>query len=292
MDNKLKIEPSESIAELRYFLKHFETRTRRWKIFFRGKSFEFDGYREYSADDDVSSIDWRASARTNQLIVKKFKEEEEKKVMFLLDIGETMVTGSSEKLKCEYAAEILLSLVDLIINNNDRVGLLLYNDKLQNYYPPKRSTKTFDIYKEILSDSKIYNGTSDLSNPIDFLTQNLDNSVSAVIIISDFLKFNRKIKHSLDVMASRFETLAFFVKDPVDINLPDISGEFIVSDPKTGQQLIVDPKIAKNLYEKHARDQENLVKESFKDAGIDFINFTTDKPFVHDLINFLEERVK
>lgn len=292
MERKLNIDPSDSISELRYFLKHFLVRTKRWKIFFRGKSFEFDGYRVYTPDDDVSSIDWKASSRSSQLLVRQYKEEEEKKVIFLLDVGETMINGSTDKLKCEYSSEIVLSLVDLLVNFNERAGLILYNEKIKNYFPPKRGTNLFNIYKDTLSNPDTYGGGSDLSEAVEFVTQTFDRSVSSVIIVSDFLRFNKKAKHSLDVLTSKFETMAFFVKDPIDIMMPDISGEFIVSDPKTGQQLLVDPKIAKRVYQQHAEEQEKKVKECLKDSGIDFINFYTDKPYVHDLINFLEGRVK
>ena len=292
MERKLNIDPSDSISALRYFLKQFPLRTKKWKFFFRGKSFEFDGYRQYTPDDDVGSIDWKASNRTGQLLIRQYKEEEEKKIIFLIDVGESMVTGSTPKLKCEYSAEIFLSLVNLIVTVNDRVGLIMYSDSIKGNYPPKRGTNLFDIYEDILSNPNVYGGGSDLSSAVEFVTQNSDNSVSAVVVISDFIKFNKKIAHSLEILSSRYETLAFIVKDPIDMKMPNVSGEFIVSDPNTGQQLLVDPKIAKTVYEKHAMEQEKKVKESLKDSGIDFINFYTDKPYVHDLINFLEERVK
>ena len=93
-------------------------------------------------------------------------------------------------------------------------------------------------------------------------------------------------------MTSRHEVIAFAVKDPIDKTLPNVSGEFIVENPFTGEQLLIEPKVARRICEKHALKQENFVKDAFKNAGADFLSLTTDKPFVFDLISFVQERVK
>lgn len=291
MDRKLNIELSDNISELRYSLKHFQVRTRRFKIFFRGKSLDFDGYRPFTFDDDIVNVDWRASQRSDQLLVRQYKEEEDKKVIFLIDVGETMVAGSTKKLKCEYAAEIALSLTDLILNFNDRVGMILYNDKVKEFYPPNRGKRLFNIYIDTLSDPGTYGGGSNIIPAANFIMQNFDKTVSAVVIISDFLNFNSKIAHALELIGNKYETMAFMVKDPSDLTLPEISAEFLIEDPKTGQQMLVEPKLAKKMYEKNAKEQEDLVIEALKNSNIDYLKFVTDKPFVHDMINFLENRV-
>lgn len=291
-EKKLNLDLADSISELRYFLKGLNVRTKRFKIFFRGKSFEFDGFRSFTPDDDVSNIDWKASMKSNSLLVRQYKEEEDKKIIFLLDVGEHMVFSSTNKLKCEYSAEIVLSLVNLITTYNDKVSLICYNDKIAEYLPAKRGTKNFNIYLDILSNPNLYKGGSNLSQAIDFLLNNFNTNVSAVIIISDFLNFSKQSKHSLDLLRSRYETMAFVVKDPVDISMPDVSGEFYIQDPRTGQQMLVNPKLAKSSYDHYMDRKQKFMQESFKSAGIDYLEFTTEKPFANDMINFLQMRVK
>ena len=292
MERKLKIEVGESISALRYFLKRFEVATKLYKMFFRGKSFDFEGFRDYNGDEDVSSIDWKASYRSGKLLSRKYKEEDDKKILFVLDIGQNMMFSSSDKLKCEYAAEIVISLSDIIISNNDRAGLLLFNDRVQQYLLPKRGKQTFESFYNILSNPNTYGGGSNLNEALDYLIKNADPHISAIVLISDFINVDKKTKHNLNIISNKYETLAFMIKDPIDKSLPKINGEFIVESPFNGQQMLIEPKIANRQYENYASKQEKFVADSFKSSGIDFIELSTAKSFIYDLINFLKERVK
>lgn len=292
MERKLKIEVSESISALRYFLKRFQVATKIYKMFFRGRSFDFEGYRDYAGDEDVSSIDWRASYRTGKLLARKYREEDDKKILFVLDVGENMMFGSSDKLKCEYAAEVLISLADIVINNNDRAGLLLFNHNVKQYFLPKRGKRTFESFYSLLADPDTYGGGSDLNEALEYVIKNADPNISAVVIISDFINFNKKTKENLNVVANKYETIALMIKDPIDRSLPNINGEFIIENPANGQQMLIEPKVAGRLYQHNVLKQEKFVEESFNSSGIDFIYLNTNKAFVYDLINFLKERIK
>ena len=290
---KLDINLGESISALRYFLKNFEVRTKIYKLFFKGRSFDFEGFRDYiTGDDDVSSIDWKASNRSHKLLVKQYREEEDKKVIFLLDVGENMLFGSTEKLKCEYAAELVLSLSDLVIKNNDLAGLVLFNDKFKEYYIPKSGKKQFDMFLDILSDASTYGGGSNISSALDFIMQHFGKGISAIVIVSDFINFDKNDGHALKIAASRYETIAFMVKDPIDKTLPDVSGEFVLESPINGNQLLINPRFAKKNYEKHVLKHENFVKEAFKNSDVDYLELSTSKPFVFEVIEFMKDRVK
>jgi len=292
MERKLKIEVGESISALRYFLKKFDVSTKIYKMFFRGKSFDFEGFRDYNGDEDVSSIDWKASYRDGKLLSRKFREEDDKKILFVLDVGQNMMFGSADKLKCEYAAEIVISLSDLVINNNDRAGLLIFNDRVQQYLLPKRGKQTFEYFYNLLANPDTYGGGSNLNDALDYIIKNGDPHISAVVLISDFINVDKRTKYNLNTVAHKYETLAFMIKDPIDRVLPNINGEFIVENPFNGQQLLIEPKLASRQYEFNSLKQEKFISDSFRSSGIDFIELTTSKSFIYDLINFLKERLK
>src|SRR3989338_3719105 len=276
-ERKLNIDVGQSISALRYFLKRFDVMSKKYKIFFRGKSFDFEGFRDFTPDDDVSSVDWKTSSRSGKLLVRQYKEEEDKKIVFVLDIGENMVFGSTEKLKCEYAAELVLSLTDIIINVNDRAGLILYNDEVRNFFVPRRGTQQFNIFLDLLSNPKNYKGGSNISSALDFILQNFNNSTCTIVLVSDFLNFSKKDKHNISLLSSRYETLAFMIKDPLDKTLPDVSGEFIIENPFTKDQLLIEPKLARKEYERHAEKQAKFVREAFRSADVDCLELVTDK---------------
>jgi uncharacterized protein (DUF58 family) len=224
--------------------------------------------------------------------VRQYKEESDMKIIFAIDVGDNMVFGSTKKIKCEYAGEIAASLGHLIINSNDKLGFLLYSDKITKFSAPEGGAKTYDLFMEIVSDPNNYSGFSRLEPALDFLIDNVDPSVKSLIIISDFLKTKEDLKKKLQLIGSKFETIAIMVRDPLDKALPDISEEVIIEDPSSGEQVLINPKLAKHQYERNVMNQEQLVKKLFKESNIDLLEVTTDKPFVPVLAEFLKERLE
>ncbi len=292
-ERRLNLSIGESISALRHFLKSFETRNKTYKIFFRGKSFDFDGFRPFNnGEDDFSAVDWKASGRSQKIMVRKYREEEEKKILFVVDTGENMLFGSTEKLKCEYAAELVISMADMVIKENDRAGLILFNDKVSRIETPKRGKKQFELFVSVLSNPDNYKSGSNISSAIDLMLESPMKGVSAIVLVSDFINFDKRTKHSLELLGNKYETIAFMIKDPIDISLPDVGGEYIVEDPSTHQQLLIEPRLARKNYEKHALKQEEFVKQSFKEANIDYLSLSTASPFIFDVIEFMKRRVK
>lgn len=292
MDGKgvLNLELAGNIAHLKYLLKEFELRRRSYKAFYRGKSFEFDGYRTYSEGDDASSIDWKASARASQLLEKQYRREEDMKILFVIDIGDTMVSGSSEKLKCEYAAEVVLSLSHLIIEDNNKVGYVLFNNGIEYSFSPTGGINNYYEFADKLSQAKIYGGKSNIAEALEFTGSNFDRSISAVILVSDFLHIDANFKMHLDIVSKRFETMAIMIKDPIDRELPDVSGEFVIEDSASGEQLLIDPKVAGKRYAQHAQAQEKAATDALVSSGVDTLLLMTDKPFILSLTNFIKNR--
>jgi len=169
MENRrLNVDIGRSISSFKSVMKSFELKTKLYRTIIKGKGLEFDGYKEYTASDDSSSIDWKASKRANQILTKQFIEEQNLKVVFIIDVSENMIFGSSEKLKCEYAAEVIASLSNLIIGSGNRVGYLFFSDKVEEFVKPARGEKHFWRFMDSLTDASIYGGKSQLGNAIDF----------------------------------------------------------------------------------------------------------------------------
>ena len=289
---KLNLDLAESISQLKYTLKDFEVKTKKYNIFFRGKSFDFDGYRPYTSEDDVTFIDWRASARSNRPLVKQYKEEQNIKVLFIIDVSENMVLGSGKKLKCECAAEIVLSLSYILASAGNKVGYILYSDKVKEYTVPSRGLNNFYVFSDVLSNSATYVGGSKLDSAIDFFLDNSDASISAVVLVSDFISFNKNTQHYINLLANKYETFAFMIKDPLDLTLPDMKGEFVLEDPTSGQQILVEPQVAKRNYERQALKQDKFVKEAFKLSAIDLLPLLTTEEWVPKVTNFVKGRVE
>jgi len=289
---RLNADIGGSIAKFQSAIKSFEHKAKIYRTILKGKGLEFSGYRQYSGEDDASTIDWKASKRANQFLVKQYIEEENLKVVFLIDIGEDMVFGSGNKLKCEYSAEIIAALTKLIINSRNKVGYIFFNDTVREYIRPARGDNHFGRFMDVLTDASIYGGTSNLSSALDFSLMYLDKSISSLVIVSDFVKMDPSVEEKLALVAKKFETMAVMVRDPLDRNMPDISGEFVVEDSATGQRMLINPSLAKKTYEKYALEQELFVREVFRESGIDMIELLTDKPFVASLAAFIKGRVK
>jgi len=287
---KLNVDITGSVSEFEALMKEFVLKTKLYRMLFIAKALDFDGYRDYSTLDDASAIDWKASVRANKILVKKYKEEENLRVVFVVDMGENMVLGSGEKLKCEYAAEVVGALAHFIMSSGDRVGMVIFSKDVIDYLMPARSDNHFRAIVEILTNSENYYGGSNLKKALEYLLDYVRSN--AIIIVSDFSGFNKETKEVLNLVASKFETMALIIKDPIDKTLPDVSGELIVEDPKTGEQILINPKIARKTYEKNVREKEKFLIKSLTESGVDFTELMTNVPFVPVLADFLRTRVK
>ena len=288
----LNVDVAASISKLKDALKDFELRLKLYRILFQGKGLDFEGYRTYTQADDASLIDWKSSMRSNKTLVKEYKEEQDIKIVFAVDVGEHMLTGSSNKLKAEYVTEVVAALMHLVMDTGDRVGLITYNSDVTNYIPPKRGNNHFNSMIDVLSDSNTYGKGSNFKNVLNFINNYLDSSVKAIILVSDFIRMRKDVMENMQVLSTRFETLAMMIKDPIDRTLPDVSGEVIFEDPMTGNQLLVNPRIAAKAYERNALIQEQNVLHLFKESNVDVVNIPTDQDFAPTLGEFIKERVR
>jgi uncharacterized protein (DUF58 family) len=294
MDKKkfLKADIAGAISDLQASMKEFLLKKRLYRLLLRGKGLEFESYRTYAPDDDAGSIDWKASKRANSLLIKQYRDERNLKVVFLVDVGENMVFGSVDKLKCEYTAEVVAAFSHLITTTGDKPGFIFFSDEVKDYLKPSRGKKHFNQFMDHITSPQAYGGFSDLDKGLEFALNYVSRDVESLIIVSDFLSFTEETKINFSLIANKFETTALMIRDPLDNTLPDISGEIVVEDPLSGQQLLVNPRVAKEAYENYSHAQQELIRKACLTNNIDLLEISTDKPFVPTLSSFLKGRVK
>jgi uncharacterized protein (DUF58 family) len=289
---KFLINFPKSVAEFENAMQKFPVKKILYKSVFRGKGLEFDSFRTFEADDDASLIDWRASLRANQLLARKYIEERELNVYFLVDVSNGMLFGSGKKLKAEFTAEAVASLAHLIIGSGDKVGLVMFNDDVIKVLRPSNSKNQFALFTKFLSDESFYGGGFNLDKAVDYVLRTVKSPYTVFILVSDFINTRSKNAKNLRLMGSRFESLSIMIRDPLDENLPKTKYQYSVQDPYSGRQMILDPDIAAERYRINVVRQKEVVKNILKKSGIDLIELSTDKGFVVPISGFLKKRAK
>ncbi len=290
VERKLNLDIAGAVSELEMLVKRVLPKNVMYQILL-SKGLEFDGYRDYTQNDDAALIDWKASVRGKKLFVRKYIEERDLKFIFVIDVSDNMIFGSTEKLKCEYIAEFTAALAHLILSTGDRVGFFLFNDDIVKGRPPELGNRQFDIFVDYISNPLNYGGISDLNKVLDNLIETIDKRTSMVFLISDFINVDESYKRKLETLASLFETVAIVVRDPLDRTLPGINKEVVIEDTGTGEKLLINLKVAKEIYEMNAKNQLNSVKKIFEDCNIDFLEISTDKSASIEIAGFLKERI-
>ncbi|VVB78363.1 Uncharacterised protein [uncultured archaeon] len=291
MAGRLNVDIPKSIAEFEALINKVLPKRIFYKLLLRGKGLEFDSYRNFGGDEDATAIDWKASVRSNTLLTRQYVEERDMKIVFIIDVSDNMIFGSQEKLKCEYSAELAAAFAHVLINAGDKVGFILFNSHIVNISPPTPGKKQFDIFVYNLENSETYGGVSDLGGCLESILERLDPSISLVVLISDFIRLDASSSKRFEELGNVFETIAIMVRDPLDLTLPDINKEIVIKDPGTGEELIVNPKIARKVYEMNSQNQINAVKNLMINSNIDLLELNTKDEFAFNLATFLKGRV-
>ena len=255
---------------------------------FKGQGMEFAEVREYSIGDDIRHIDWNVTARTETPFVKRFEEERELTIMLVVDISRSSEFGSSDQMKGEIAVEIAALLAFSAIKNNDKVGLILFTDKIEKYVPPKKGKgHVLRVLRELLYFKPEGRGT-DVAMAVEYLNRVCKKKVTT-FIISDFISEN--FARELQIAGKRHDIIAVKVTDPRESSLPDI-GLIEFEDAETGELIVLDTSDANfqnKFYQSTIEDKEEL-ESNFKQVGIDLIHIRTDEPYIHELVRFFKSR--
>jgi uncharacterized protein (DUF58 family) len=257
---------------------------------FKGRGMEFDEVREYQHGDDVRSIDWNVTSRTGRLFVKRYIEERELTVILLIDTSASGSFGSAAKTKSEIAAEISSLIAFSAIKNNDRVGAILFTDRVEQFIPPRRgSTHVLRVVREVLFHKPGHRGTS-IQKALELLNL-VVHKRSVVFLISDLL--DQGFEQALRVANRRHDVVIIQIMDPRESELPDV-GILESRDAETGEIVYIDtslPWIRKTFRENWYRNQERLSR-LFDSNRMDHVTIDTGKPYNIPLVRFFEERAK
>jgi uncharacterized protein (DUF58 family) len=281
-----------AVAEFEHAMQKFPVKNILYRNIFRGKGLEFDSYRVFEQDDDASMIDWKASLRANQILARKYIEERDLNVYFLVDVSTSMLFGSGSKLKSEFSAELVGAMSHLILGAGDNIGLVMFNDHVVKILYPNKNKNQFPLFVKFLSDENLYGGGFNLDNAITNALRTVKSPYTVFIIISDFINTKKESIDKLKLMSARFETIAVMVRDRMDEELPDSGYQLAVQDPYSGRQLLLDPHIAGERYKKNVIKRKNVVRTLMEDSGIDLVELVTDKGFVGPVSGFLKGRAK
>lgn len=289
----LNVDYVSSITSLKSVAKRFFLKQEFYRFIFKTKGLEFEGYRNYMQDyDDSSAIDWKASVRANKLLIRQYAQEKNLKIAFLVDCGSNMVFGSTEKLKCEFAAEITAALATLTIESNNQIGFVLFNGDSFNFREFRGGKKQLQIFLDELANGYNYGDYTNIGDALDFASKYLAEDTSSVFLVSDFLNINTETYRKIINFSKIFDTIFLRVTDPLDWNLPDMNSEFVLESPGQYHQLLVNPRIARGSYARYVLNKETKFKELLKENKVDYINLKTNESFLIPMAVFLRERME
>lgn len=251
---------------------------------FKGRGMSFREVREYAAGDDIRFIDWNVSARFSHPFTKLFEEERELTMMLLIDVSASSLFGTTRARKKEVVTEIAALLAFSAVNNNDKVGVIFFSDKVEKYIAPKKGKQhALYIVRELLTSEPKQKGT-DISEAIRFLN-NAGRQKSICFVLSDFLDSN--FADVIKVAGRRHDLIGIKVYDKMDMQLPDV-GLVQVSDAETGKMVWLDTSddLIRSEYEKKFFQHTEWCKNAFVRAGSDLLHVRTDDDYVKILQQF------
>ncbi|MBF0458349.1 MAG: DUF58 domain-containing protein [Nitrospirae bacterium] len=262
--------------------------TGHYRSVFKGRGMEFDEVRQYTPGDDIRSIDWNVTARMGEPFIKKFVEERELTIIFLLDLSQSCVFATTKRLKRDLAAELSSVLALSAIRNNDKVGFIAFTDKIEKFIPPAKGLKhVLRVVRESLYLKPQGRGT-DIASALEYLNK-VSSRRAVVFIISDF--HAAEYAKALSIANKRHDVIAVTLTDPVERALPNV-GIITLEDAETGNTYIVDTSSAavRNQYKEKAAQMFEERRRLFLRSGVDHIEITTDVPYLKTLIRFFRMR--
>ena len=256
---------------------------------FKGKGMSFSEVREYQYGDDVRDIDWNVTARQNKPYIKVFEEERELTVMLLIDVSNSLDFGSVKQMKKDMVTEIAATLAFSAIQNNDKIGVIFFSDKIEKFIPPKKGRKhILYIIRELL-DFKPESKRTDIKMAVEYLT-NVIKKRCVTFMLSDFIDDN-DYRNALTIANRKHDIVAIQVYDRRLAELPDV-GLMKVRDAETGHEQWIDTSSAKLRNAHHAWWKERQVRlsETFTKSNVDSVSVRTDQDYVKSLLNLFAKR--
>ena len=256
---------------------------------FKGRGVIFSEVREYQPGDDIRDIDWNVTARQNKPFVKVYEEERELTMLLLIDVSGSSDFGAVGEQKKEFIAEIAATLAFSSIQNNDKVGVIFFSDRIEKFIPPKKGKKhILLIIREIIEMKPLSHGTN-IDVALKFMTNALKKRCTA-FLLSDFIDSHDYLK-SMTIANKKHDLAAIQVYDKRDAELPNV-GLMRIKDMETGADRWIDTSSSKvrKIYSKTWYERQQNVSVKTGKSGVDFISISTDEDFVKALLRLFKNR--
>lgn len=256
---------------------------------FKGRGMEFAEVREYQFGDDVRDIDWNVTARLHRPYVKVFEEERELTVMLLVDVSGSLDFGTASQTKRDMATEIAATLAFSAIQNNDKIGVIFFSDRIEKYIPPKKGRKhILYIIREMLDFHPVSHKT-DIAAATAYLTRVMKRRCTS-FIISDFYD-DKNFEKEMEIANRKHDMVAIQVYDQRAKTLPDI-GLLKVRDAETGHEMYIDTsnKKLRRAHTAYWLKREEQLKTTFAKSKVDWVSVATNEDFAKSLILLFKKR--
>lgn len=256
---------------------------------FKGKGMSFSEVREYQYGDDVRDIDWNVTARYNKPFVKVFEEERELTVMLLIDVSNSLDFGTVKQMKKDMVTEIAATLAFSAIQNNDKIGVIFFSDRIEKFIPPKKGRKhILYIIRELL-DFKPESKRTDIKMAVEYLT-NVIKKRCTTFMLSDFIDEN-DFRNALTIANRKHDIVAIQVYDRRMADLPDV-GLMKVRDAETGHEQWIDTssRALRNAHHAWWVQRQGVLNETFTKSNVDSVSIRTDQDYVKSLLNLFAKR--
>ena len=256
---------------------------------FKGRGMAFSEVREYQFGDDVRDIDWNVTARFHRPYVKVFEEERELTVMLLIDVSGSLDFGTQKQMKRDMVTEIAATIAFSAIQNNDKIGVVFFSDKIEKYIPPKKGRKhILYIIREML-DFQPESKRTDVKQAVEFLSS-VQKRRTTTFILSDFF-VRSDFQQSLQIASRKHDVVAIQVYDQRAKELPDV-GLMKVVDAETGFEQYVDTssKRLRETYHKYWLNRQAQLQETFNKSQVDNVSIATSEDFVKALLLLFKQR--
>ncbi len=255
---------------------------------FKGRGMTFSEVRQYQFGDDVRNIDWNVTARYSEPYVKVFEEERELTLMLIADVSGSEFFGTDQQFKSEIVTEIAATLAFSALQNNDKIGLILFSDEIELYIPPKKGkSHVLRIIRELL-EFKPKSKKTDIAQALKFLS-NVMKKKAIVFVLSDFIA--EGYKDTLKIASGRHDITGIRIYDQREEEIPSL-GVVQMEDEETGELLLVNTtsKKVRNNYAKFYKDKVSYYQETFRKSGAGVIDVRTDESYVKKLLGYFKRR--
>lgn len=255
---------------------------------FKGSGMDFDSVREYQPGDDIRRIDWNVTARTGKAYIKSFHEERELTIMIMVDVSGSSLFGTHKARKRDIAAELAAVLAFAAVKSNDRVGAIIFSDRIEKYLPPRKGkSHVFQVIRDIINIEPQGRAT-DISAAVEFLMKT-SKKKAVFFLISDFLA--EGFEDSIKVAAKRHDFIAFRIIDPREVYLPPV-GVLELFDPESGKTVLVDTysKKFRKKFAETAKGRSERTSGFFRSINVDYLELSSEEEFSKPLVKLFGAR--